>query len=242
MFTDPAGDSGGAPDVTAVAVSNTPDGTITIAVTTNQQTLAADAVLIVPIDADQNPSTGSPSGIEYSLVYRSTGYTYAKWNGTALSAAPPDALEATYANGVLRLTTTKAALGNTARFSFSVVSSQLASNQAVATDHAPDTGSYDYDLAAPPTAHLGRASGRIHAGKAFAIAAQLTATGGKVKVACSAAVARKHIRTHARVAGGRLLCTGVVPKAAAGKRLVGALTATVGSVKATSKFSLPIAK
>ena len=72
-FTDPAGDSGGAADVTAVSVDNDASGNITIAITTNQPTLPSDAILIVPIDADQNPGTGSISGIEYSFQLRSTG-------------------------------------------------------------------------------------------------------------------------------------------------------------------------
>ena len=68
-FTDPTGDSGGAPDITNVVVDNDATGTITMTVTTaNQADLATDARVDIIFDTDRNPATGSPSGGDYRVL------------------------------------------------------------------------------------------------------------------------------------------------------------------------------
>src|SRR4051794_3443671 len=55
---DPAGDSGTAPDITATSVDNDTSGNITFTITSNQATLAADAVLLLGINSDNSTATG----------------------------------------------------------------------------------------------------------------------------------------------------------------------------------------
>src|SRR5947207_2191150 len=64
-FTDPAGDSGAAPDITNVAVSDNGAGSVTVAVTAS--TLTSGASVDVYLNTDKNGSTGSPSGSELHL-------------------------------------------------------------------------------------------------------------------------------------------------------------------------------
>jgi len=57
-YSDPAGDSGPAPDITSVAVSHDEAGFVTLAVTTNQPTLSPDALFWGYFDTDRNAATG----------------------------------------------------------------------------------------------------------------------------------------------------------------------------------------
>ncbi len=57
-YTDPAGDSGSAPDITAVSVANDAADNITFTVTTNQPALASGNSSVDLIDTDRNRSTG----------------------------------------------------------------------------------------------------------------------------------------------------------------------------------------
>lgn len=64
-WTDPAGDAGTAPDMTAITLSDNPTtGMITLSVTVaNFQPISYVDVFF---DTDKNASTGSPSGSEFS--------------------------------------------------------------------------------------------------------------------------------------------------------------------------------
>src|SRR5438034_8713648 len=68
-FADVAGDSGTAPDVVGVAISNDDAGVVTIKVTLGNRTIfGAGDGMGLGIDADQNPDTGTVFyGAEYEL-------------------------------------------------------------------------------------------------------------------------------------------------------------------------------
>ncbi len=53
-FTDPGGDSGGAPDISVVTVANDAAGNLTFTVTTNQPALPAGTGLALFFDTDKN--------------------------------------------------------------------------------------------------------------------------------------------------------------------------------------------
>ena len=80
-YTDPAGDSGGAPDITAVNVTNDAAGNLTFTVTTNQPALAPDAGLSLWFDTDLNGSTGD-DGIEYAVFVGDWGWELDRWDGS----------------------------------------------------------------------------------------------------------------------------------------------------------------
>ena len=79
-YTDPAGDSGGAPDLTALTVTNDAAGNLTIAIATNQPALAADAGVFVFFDTDKN--INRDEGVEYALFAGATGWELDRWDGS----------------------------------------------------------------------------------------------------------------------------------------------------------------
>src|SRR5690349_3398862 len=63
-FTDPAGDSGAAPDVTAVAVS---DASRALTIVVTAAGLTPGQSVDVYLNTDKNESTGSPTGSEFDV-------------------------------------------------------------------------------------------------------------------------------------------------------------------------------
>ena len=115
QYSDPAGDSGGAPDITSVKVVNDAAGNLTFTVATNQPTLAEDAGLSLWFNADMNIATGD-DGVDFVLFVNSNGWEFDRWDGSNYvpAGAPATGL---YSNGVLTFKLNKAALGNVARSS-----------------------------------------------------------------------------------------------------------------------------
>jgi hypothetical protein len=89
-FTDTTGDAtGGAADVGNVSVANdTTTGTITIAVTTNQNPLAAGAFLFVLLNTDRSASTGPLLGADYVFALDANGYALLAGTGPTTSTRP----------------------------------------------------------------------------------------------------------------------------------------------------------
>ena len=83
-FTDTPGDSGTAPDIGSVTISNDANGQIAMQIgIANAPTLAADMVVGVLLDTDQNPATGAPGvGFDYAILIASQGYALAHWDGS----------------------------------------------------------------------------------------------------------------------------------------------------------------
>jgi hypothetical protein len=147
-------------------------------------------------------------------------------------------------------------LGNTSGFNFSIESLQLAGDEVIAHDFAPDSGSYSFGLTAPPpvasppsppAVDVGKIALRapgIHAGKVFSISAPVDTDASSAKVSCVARVGVRVVRMSARysAASGTAACTGIAPKGTAGKRLTGTMTATISGDKDTSSFALVIRK
>jgi hypothetical protein len=158
-FTDPAGDSQGAPDITAVSVSTDTAGVITFKVTVAGFTTVApgaENLTKVYIDADRNDSTGAAGqgGIEYTLAaWRGpdgTGWSIYRWNGSKyVSVTQSAAMSFTRAGNVLAWTVSNADLGGTTGFGFYVWSSSWDSTDTmVGEDDAPDDGGFVYTLPA----------------------------------------------------------------------------------------------
>jgi hypothetical protein len=61
-----------------------------------------------------------------------------------------------------------------------------------------------------------------------------------VRVSCSAAVGRRPIRATGTYAAGVAVCTGSIPKGAAGQTLAGSVRVTAGGAARMARFSFPI--
>ena len=80
----------------------------------------------------------------------------------------------------------------------------------------------------------------IHAGKAFSISEHMTTNRKPVRVTCSAHVGSTIVRAAGHYAAGSASCTGLVPRGTAGKRLTGAITASIAGAKKTRTFGFVI--
>ena len=248
-YTDPAGDSGAAPDITAVTAANDAAGNLTLTVTTNRPSLPDQSVLTLFFDTDGNSSTGG-SGVEYYLVYGGTGGIFYRWNGTAFVEANPPSLSVTYGNGALTLRIAKADVRVVSDFVFYVTSQQYGATGAIiASDNAPDgSGSYDYTLSAPRPPLTLRAAAPVPvpsrpvAGKAFAVRVAVTRgdTGARLAsglATCKVALGLKPLRAVGSVRSGRATCSMLLPRTAKGKRIRGTIKVTFRNVSVTKAFS-----
>jgi hypothetical protein len=251
-YTDPAGDSGTAPDITAVSVAHDSSGNLTFAVTTNQPALPTGHVLAIFFDTDENPATGG-DGVEFLLLLGESGWEFDRWDGVDFVEAAAPSAGAVYSDGVLTFRLNKADLGGANTFVFYAVSYQFDEDgELVASDDAPNgTAAYEYTLLAPlpaPKPLTLRASAPVavparpvHA-KAFAVRIGVTRgdTGGALAsgvVTCKTTVAFKPLRAVGSMRAGRAACNMVIPKTATGKRLRGTIKVTFRNVSVTKSFS-----
>lgn len=220
-FTDPAGDpTGGAADITQVAVSNDPDGNITFALTTNRTAFTDDDIVGIGLDTDKNSSTG-PSGVDYVIILgngiplllrpTSTGTGFEQAPGT-LIASP----------NFMTVTVNRSDLGGTTGFVFAVFSGLLSTDAA--EDDAPDNGVWVYDLELTPvldTLAARFAPAKPKAGKVFKLSTTI------LRLEDGTAVKADSITCVAKLNGKRLAgrCSWRMPKNAKGKLLVVTLTA-----------------
>ena len=254
-YTDPAGDSGTAADITAVTVANDTAGNLTFAVTTNQPTLPTGHVLTIFFDTDQNSATGG-DGVESLLILGDAGWEFDKWNGTEFVEAAGSSASALYSNGVLTFKLNKSDLGGVNAFVFYVASFDFSEDgEVVATDDAPNgTAVYDYTLSAPlpaPKPLTLRASAPVAvparpvAGKAFAVRVAVTRgdTGGALAtgvVTCKATLAFKPLRSVGSISAGKARCGMAIPRTAHGKRLRGTIKVTFRNVSVTKAFAYQV--
>ena len=250
-YSDPAGDAGSVPDITAVAVSNTDEGVLTFRVSAN---MAPNTVLFANLDTDANPSTGSygidrtlgfgvmPSGAVLSLVFDS--------NGTVL---PGVAVPATLASGVLQFTFPKETFAVDQMFGFWLRTASL-DEANTSYDDAPDVGFWAYVLtkpAPPPPAVVKPVIGKPVttsapiAGKRFTVSFPVTRSDSGAPmtgaaIACTTTVAGKVVPHRHAFSGGSVRATLVIPKAAKGKQLMVTLTLTTQNQTATKVVTLMV--
>jgi hypothetical protein len=244
-YTDPAGDSGAAPDITAVTAANDAAGNLTFTVRTNQAALAADAQIEIPFDLDQNTNTGG-HGVEAFFVIWSGGWEFLKWNGTDYVNANAASANGSYANGVATFKVNKADLGGVERFTWWADALQFDANEKViATDTAPDGDrAYGYALTKPLTLRAGKLASlpaRPAAGKAFAVGTAIVRgdTGGPLTsgtVRCTVRIGTAPLRAAGIVSRGVAACSMRLPKTAKGKLLRVTMKVTFQGVSTTKTY------
>jgi hypothetical protein len=234
-YTDPAGDSGAAPDITSVAVSHDDAGFVSLAVTTNQPTLAPDTAFWGYIDADRDTSTGIPInglGVDEMFIGDGTGSLLAHIDGSSISFAFSSTLTTSYANGVFTARFNRSELGTTDRFAFAVASElDDANGDAIATDDAPDAPpGYEYSfvpLALTVAAPVATPKAPV-SGKRFVVSAAVTRNDEQPfaagNVTCIARAGKVALKPVASASSGAARCAMKVPKGMSGKTLRGTVT------------------
>jgi hypothetical protein len=143
-FSDQADDANTAPDVTAVEVSEAVSGTLSIRLTVgNFQTLPEDSWVNLWFDTDSNQNTGA-EGDEALVRHVDSGAPEVYlWTGSQLVEAASSGVQSSFADGVLTVSVTRAAIGATAPFGLLAVTSRgqpVGDEQLIASDFAPDAG------------------------------------------------------------------------------------------------------
>jgi hypothetical protein len=104
-FSDPTGDSGVAPDITGVTVSNDDRGLITFRITVpNRSALGPDDAVAVPLGTDDPDLTSGlrSDGMNFVLVLYAAGPSLLVWDGEDMVAVdhPPGSLTGSFSDGV----------------------------------------------------------------------------------------------------------------------------------------------
>lgn len=154
-YTDPAGDSFGAGDITAVTVAGDKgSGQLVFRITGTNIASSEHNPLFVDIDSDANPLTGSltDSGAEYSFYVDDNSYGFGRWNGSKWEQNSNLTVRVSGGTSQILISVNRSELGGTADFNFvaSTLSiSELSSNIAqIGLDVAPDDGAYNYSFEA----------------------------------------------------------------------------------------------
>jgi hypothetical protein len=250
-FSDAAGDSGAAADVTDVDVGNDLVAghlVFWITVANRPDDLVGDDELDVFIDSDNNPATGD-FGSEYLIWVDAESVGLSRWDGTSYVsidvASLPASLSARYFKGdkAVRVAIHPRDLGITSAFNFAI-----GTYSGEAYDAAPN---------GPPDWAYAIASGKLQlavsgaavvpkrptAGKALALAMEIVRTDlnevlDQGKVSCTLKAGTKSVRaTRARFVSGLALCAWNLPKSAKGKTVRGTISVTFGGTTVTRTFS-----
>jgi hypothetical protein len=236
-FTDTSGDSGTGADVTTVAVSDDPAGSLRFTIEVpNRPAPPTDATFVLSFDSDRNDGTGNPvtAGDDYLLIVFTSRQTYAvaRWSGSTFTGLnPPPPAMITYTTGALVVIVNKSAIGVTSGFEFSVIVFHGDVSSPTALDRAPDAGSWSYTLptAQPPpkeepivsAVEIVKTPAKPRAGRTFTIGAALRLSDGSRaapdRIECTARLGGKAHRTRTP---GRVRCAVDLPRTARGRVLV----------------------
>jgi len=248
-FTDPAGDSSTAPDITQVAVSDVAaTGMIRIAVTAAGMTPTTTRFFVF-LDTDMNPSTGYGDGSEYALSVEQDDqgafwWDALHWDGSQWQELAQSAtMGYSCAGDVHTFMLSRADLGNPTAPGFTLYVSAVgvdAGDNVIARDYAPNSGDYGYLFSAPapattttssttPTPAAKPAIGapatipaKAAAGKRFTVAFRVTRGGAVLDsgtMICDPSIGGTVIPHAESFAGGTAKLSFTVPKTAKGKLL-----------------------
>jgi hypothetical protein len=244
-YSDPAGDSGSAPDITTVTVSNTEAGVVTVRIAVP---LEPWSMVLMAIDSDRDPSTGDEFGLEGMVAAVNAGGVV-----TAIAAdedgdeLPGVSIPATFVDGVLEVSFPREAFSIDQGFAFGFISAQIVNGEPVLGDLAPAdpcmirdvrcSQLWVYELtgvapAPPPTPVVVKpvigkpvaAPKQPIAGKRFTVRLPVTRSDDgtpltKADVACTTKVAGKVVPHRHTFRNGTLKTSLSIPKTAKGKRL-----------------------
>jgi hypothetical protein len=265
-FTDPTGDSGTAPDVTNVAVSNDDTGRITFQITVaNRPALGSTDLLLVAMDTDGNLSDGV-KGLDYALGITAGGTLVLSGASGSLAEASAPSLTSSFSGGVATIAVNRSDLGMTSQLNFIVGTS--GDDGATTGDFAPDGGFSNFQVVVsapapppppapapppPPAATpLGLAPGKLTAGKARAgrpfvvsLVVHRADTGELLdggQVSCEGRIGKSPLRPAAKApaTNGLASCSWMIPATAHGKTISGSITVTYKGVKTAKAFSARI--
>ena len=266
-YTDSSGENPAAPDITTLVVSNDDAGMISFRVNVpNRPQLGQDMVIDLFVNTDNNPATGSADfgGTDYVIELIQGEAALFKWDGTNFTRRfgdpPAISLSFSYQGGVT-FRISAAELGNTTRLSFFVIvesgivfdptTGDPDFSNAVA-DAAPGggVGLYPYQvIVARPTLIVRSLRGTPaapRAGQTFTLrmVAARSDTGAALqngRATCVGRAGNARLRAQlARVQGGAVVCTWLIPANAKGRTFRGSVAVVFEGLRASRSFSARI--
>ncbi len=230
-FADATGDSGTAPDIATIAVTNDDHGRYTFTIGFATLYTGSDNVAIY-MDTDNNASTGDPqaAGVDYIFVddYASHTFDLVSWQSSDFAEASHPTADVVVAadNKSVTMAVNKSDLGGSTGFNFFVVASDGSFDTGHFDDAPSSAGLFSYNAQtvftlAPGTSHDGAAkAGGTWTVSMSAVRSDTKATvGSEGTIACKASEGSKKLAvvSHSFLSsgGGRgysAVCTFRVPK------------------------------
>ena len=232
-YVDPTGDSGSAPDIAGIAITD--DGAswgFAIDLATVQD-LADGSVVAVTLNTDRSRATGDPSGADYAVFARADGATLDRWDGTHFSAFQHTATDFALTGGTLTFAVAKADVGSPSSFGFHVFSVH-----GIDEDTAPDGSAGFVWPGAPTILDLVVPSTPPRAGRVFALGsvrAQLSdgTTATPRLLSCTLTLAGRGLT---RVGA----CSWRIPGKVKGRTVLLTVAVAVGARHSTRMFALRV--
>ncbi len=147
-YTDPAGDSGSAGDITSVSVAGDKGtGQLVFKITGTNIASSTTNLLFLDIDNDANPLTGdiTDGGADYSFYVDDTSYGFGHWDGTHWIATPDLSVRVNGGTSQILISVNRSELGNTSMFNFFAWSLDVTNRLF---DNAPNDGAFNYSFEA----------------------------------------------------------------------------------------------
>ncbi len=256
-FSDPVGDSSGAPDLTSVVVSNDDQGLIAFRVSiANRATLGPDDAIAIPFGTNTPGKTGvRDDGANFVLGLEGEAVFLQKWTGGDMVEVRPSprSLRGSFAGGVLTLAVRQddlvpgfPSLAVPTELSFYVLGVSFNGSDVVAEDDAPDATDqfWRYELVQPPRIVVTYFRVPKTARAGTAVVARLGAAFGDTgrvakatSVTCRAKVGRRTLSAAPPRASPDAICSWTAPKNARGKTMLGSLTFASAGMSVTRSFS-----
>jgi len=147
-YTDPAGDSGTAGDITSVTVAGDKGtGQLVFKITGTNIASSDQNLLFLDIDSDANPLTGdiTDNGADYSFYVDNNSYSFAHWDGGHWVQTSDLSVQVFGNTSQILISVNRSDLGNTSTFNF--VAWSLSVPDKV-FDNAPNDGAFNFSLEA----------------------------------------------------------------------------------------------
>ena len=147
-YTDPAGDSGTAGDITSLTVAGDKGtGQLVFRITGTNIASSEKNPLFLDIDSDANPLSGNiaDNGSDYLFYVDGDSYFFAHWNGADWVQTPDLSVQVSGNTSQILISVNRSDLGNSSLFNFFAWTFNVTDR---ATDNAPDQGAFNYSFEA----------------------------------------------------------------------------------------------
>ena len=145
-YTDPAGDSGTAGDITSLTVAGDKGtGQLVFRITGTNIASSEKNPLFLDIDSDANPLSGNiaDNGSDYLFYVDGDSYFFAHWNGADWVQTPDLSVQVSGNTSQILISVNRSELGNGSVLNFYAWTVNVADK---VFDNAPNEGAYNYSL------------------------------------------------------------------------------------------------